>query len=70
MSRKRHTPEQIVHKLRKAEVEFGKGATPAEACCEKIGVTKQTLYRWHAERLAFGRTKRSASRSSKKRMLA
>ena len=48
MSRKRHTPEQIIHKLGEAEVELGKGATVAQAS-KKIGVTEHTYYRWRAE---------------------
>ncbi|HUT75393.1 MAG TPA: transposase, partial [Armatimonadota bacterium] len=48
MSQKRYTPEQIIHKLREAEVEIGKGGTVGQAC-KKIGVTEQTFYRWRAE---------------------
>jgi putative transposase len=33
-----HTPEQIIQKLRQAEVELGQGATVPQAC-KKIGVT-------------------------------
>jgi transposase-like protein len=48
MNGKRHTPEQIIHKLRQAEVELSKGATIPQAA-KKIGVTEQTFYRWRAE---------------------
>ena len=48
MSQKRHTPEQIINKLRQAEVELVRGATMPQAC-KKIGVTDQTYYRWRAE---------------------
>jgi putative transposase len=48
MSRKRYTPEQIINKLREAEVALGKGATVPQAC-KQIGVTEQTYYRWRAE---------------------
>jgi putative transposase len=48
MGQKRHTPEQIIGKLREAEVEIGRGATVPLAC-KKIGVTEQTYYRWRAE---------------------
>jgi putative transposase len=48
MNGKRHKPEQIINKLREAEVELGKGATVPEAC-KKIGVTDQTYYRWRSE---------------------
>jgi transposase-like protein len=48
MGQKRYTPEQIIGKLREAEVELGKGATVPLAC-KKIGVTQQTYYRWRTE---------------------
>ena len=48
MNGKRHAPEQIIHKLRQAEVELGQGATVPQAC-KKIGVTEQTYYRWRNE---------------------
>ena len=44
MASKRHTPEQIINKLRQAEVEIANGATMAQVC-RKIGVTDQTYYR-------------------------
>ena len=43
-----HTPEQIIRKLRQAEVELSKGATVPQAA-KKIGVTEQTFYRWRNE---------------------
>jgi hypothetical protein len=42
---KRHTPEQIVAKLRQADLELGKGLSVKEVC-RKIEVTEQTYYRW------------------------
>ena len=42
MPRKRHTAEQIIGKLREAEVELAGGHTIAQAC-RKIGVSEQTL---------------------------
>lgn len=48
MSGKRHTPEQIIQKLRQAEVEISKGSTVPQAA-KKIGVTEQTYYRWRNE---------------------
>ena len=41
MSRKGHTTEQIVNKLRQADVELAKGQSIA-AVCKQIGVTDQT----------------------------
>ena len=48
MPRKHHTPEQIITKLREAEIELAKGVTTPLAC-KKIGVTEQTYYRWRKE---------------------
>ena len=48
MARKRHTAEQIIAKLRQAELEFGKGKSTAEAC-RAIGVHEHTYYRWRKE---------------------
>ena len=48
MDGKRHTPEQIIHKLRQAEVELSQGST-VPLVCKKIGVTEQTYYRWRNE---------------------
>ncbi len=45
MPRKRHTPEQVINKLREAEVAISSGSTVAEAV-RQIGVTEQTFYRW------------------------
>jgi transposase-like protein len=48
MVRKTYSPEQIINKLREAEVLLSQGATIAEAS-RKIGVTEQTYYRWRKE---------------------
>jgi transposase-like protein len=45
MQRKRHSPEQIIRKLREAEVELGGGAAVAEVC-KKLGISEQTYFRW------------------------
>ena len=45
---KKHTAEEIISKLRVAELEIAKGRTAAEAT-KKIGVTEQTYYRWRKE---------------------
>ena len=42
---KRFTPDQIVSKLRQADVELGKGHTVPEVC-RKIEISQQTYYRW------------------------
>ena len=48
MARRRHTPEQVINKLREAEVAIAAGSTVAEAS-RRIGVTEQTFYRWRSE---------------------
>ncbi len=48
MAKKGYTPEQIINKLREAEVLISQGATAGEAS-RKIGVTEQTYYRWRKE---------------------
>ena len=48
MARIRHTPEQIVNKLRQADVEISSGKT-VDQVCKVIGVTVQTYYRWRKE---------------------
>jgi len=44
----RHSTEQIVNKLRQADVELAKGQSIA-AVCKTIGITDQTYYRWRRE---------------------
>mgnify|MGYP000004905659 FL=1 len=48
MARKKHTSEEIVAKLRSAELQFGKGKATPEVC-RSIGVSEHTFYRWHKE---------------------
>ena len=48
MARKIYTPEQIINKLREAEVMLSQGA-PIGVVSRKIGVTEQTYYRWRKE---------------------
>ena len=48
MARKRHTAEEIVNKLREADVEIAQGMSIAQAC-RKIGITDQTYYRWRKD---------------------
>jgi putative transposase len=48
MSRKNHRPEQIIGKLREAEVGLAQGLKVPEVC-RKLGVTEQTYYRWRKE---------------------
>jgi putative transposase len=48
MSRKRHTPEEIVAKLRQVDVLTAQGRPVVEAI-RSIGVTEVTYYRWRNE---------------------
>ena len=48
MSRKRYSTEQIIHKLRQAEVELAKGRSVGEVA-KQLGITDQTYYRWRKE---------------------
>jgi len=48
VARRRFTVEQIIGKLREAEVAIGKGLTVPQAS-RQIGVTEQTYYRWRKE---------------------
>ena len=45
MKRRRHTPEQIVRKLREAERLLGEGQTIAEAA-KQVEISEQTYHRW------------------------
>ncbi len=48
MARQQFSPEQIVHKLREADVELSKG-TPVKQVCRQLGITDKTEYRWRRE---------------------
>jgi transposase-like protein len=50
MPKKRYTAEEIIHKLREAEVLLGQGRTVPQVC-KQLGVADQTYYRW---RKAYG----------------
>ena len=48
MVRKAFKPEQIINKLREAEILLSQGSTVAEAS-RKLNITEQTYYRWRKE---------------------
>ena len=48
MAKKRFQAEQIIGKLREAEVEISKGQTVGQVV-KKLGITEQTYYRWRKE---------------------
>ncbi len=48
MAKKRHTVEQIIARLREAEILLAKDMKMPQVC-RKLGVTEQTYYRWRKE---------------------
>ena len=50
MPKKRYNAEDIIHKLREADVLLGQGKTISQVC-KQIGITERTYYRW---RKAYG----------------
>jgi hypothetical protein len=48
VAKKRFTVEQIIGKLREAEIAIGKGLTVPQAA-RQISFTEQTYYRWRKE---------------------
>ena len=61
MGAKRYSAEQIIVKLREAEVEMGRGVKVPEVC-RKLGISEQTFYRW---RKRYGGLDRSEVRRLK-----
>jgi putative transposase len=45
MKRKRHSPEQIIRKLRDADAMLASGKTIGQAC-QALEVSEQTFHRW------------------------
>ena len=48
MVKRGYNPEQVINKLREAEIYINQGSSISEAS-RKIGVTGQTYYRWRKE---------------------
>ena len=61
MGAKRYSTEQIILKLRQAEIEAGRGMKVPEVC-RKLGISEQTFYRW---RKRYGGLDRSEIRRLK-----
>jgi len=59
--RQRHTPEQIISKLREAEVKLAKGTAIAQVC-KDLMITENTYYRWRKE---YGGMKQDQARRLK-----
>jgi transposase-like protein len=51
---KKHTAEEIIGKLRQAEVALAQGSTVPDVC-RRLGVAEQTYYRWRKEYGGLGR---------------
>ncbi len=45
MAKRRYSSEEIIHKLREADVLLGQGRTVAEVA-KQLAVTEQTYFRW------------------------
>ena len=58
---RRHQPEEVIGKLREAEILLSQGGSVADAS-RRIGVTQQTYYRWRKE---FGGLKTDQARRMK-----
>lgn len=58
---KRHRPEEIISKLREADILIGQGHTVAQAI-KSIGITEVTYYRWRQE---YGGMSRSQAKRLK-----
>ncbi len=48
MARQRFSAEQIIHKLREADVELAKGMAVRQVC-RQLDITDKTYYRWRRE---------------------
>jgi len=53
MKRKKHTPEQIINKLRQADRMLGQSKSLVEVV-KALGVSEQTYYRWRKQYGAMG----------------
>jgi putative transposase len=58
MKRRRHTPEQIIRKLREADRILGEGKNVTDAC-RALEVSEQTFHRWRAQYGGMRPTKRN-----------
>ena len=61
MGARRYSTEQIIVKLREAEMEIGRGVKVPEVC-RRLGISEQTFYRW---RKRYGGLDRSEVRRLK-----
>jgi putative transposase len=61
MKGKKHTPEQIIVKLREADAELNGGATVGQVC-QKLGISEPTFHRWREQ---YGGMKADAAKQLK-----
>jgi transposase-like protein len=61
MKGKRHTPEQIIARLREAEAELNAGQTVGQVI-QKLGISEQTFHRWRNQ---YGGMKSEAAKKLK-----
>ena len=61
MKGKKHTPEQIIGKLREADAELNGGST-IEHVCQKLGISAPTFHRWREQ---YGGMKADAAKQLK-----
>ena len=61
MKRKRHSPEQVIRKLREADGMLSEGKTIAEVC-QQLEVVEATFHRWRNQ---YGGMKANAARRLK-----
>jgi transposase-like protein len=48
MKRQRHSPEQIILKLREADAKLASGC-PIGQVCQGLGISDKTYYRWRSQ---------------------
>jgi putative transposase len=48
MKKSKHTPEQIIRKLRESDAQLARGATVPDVC-KALGISEATYYRWKKE---------------------
>lgn len=61
MKRTRHSPEQIIAKLREADAMLNAGASIGQVC-QKLAISEQTFHRWRTQ---YGGMKSSEARRLK-----
>lgn len=68
MGKKRYAAEEIISKLREAEVLLSRGLTVAEAA-RKLAISEQTYYRWKKEYGGLDKNQAKKTKGMKKENL-